>query len=86
MLIQFLHIFFKEKRIVELTLLTLKCYLFMEDDEEVFLSFSIRKRLLNNGFEDILREMTTYPNESVRDVAQVIDGLLVEMGKYDMSI
>ena len=85
MLVKFLDIFYKEKRIVETTLLSIKAYLYIEDDEELMdiEGKSIRCELVQYGLENLLPEMTNYPNERVKEIAAATLDLIETMANQD---
>jgi len=81
MLVQFLQIFYKEKRLIETTLISIRAYLYIEEEQEMMDTGNtkISLQLIQNGFQELLGDLKTYPNEKVNEIVESILELIENM-------
>lgn len=81
MLVQFLQIFYKEKRLIETTLISIRAYLYIEEEQEMMDTGNtkISVQLIQNGFQELLGDLKTYPNEKVNEIVESILELIENM-------
>jgi hypothetical protein len=83
MLVQFLQIFYNERRVMETTLISIRAYLYIEDEEEMMDTGGIKisTQLIQNGFEELLSDLKTYSSEKVVEIVESIVDLMESMNK-----
>lgn len=86
-LYSFLNIYYNDKNLVLLILKSIKHYLDIEEDENGYLDFSPRSKLIGLGFEHIIAEIiNSYNCEKVVCVAEKIEEMLQSMCENDMQV
>jgi len=87
MLFSFLNIFYKEKDLVLNILKSIKHYLDIEEDENGYLDFSPRNKLISFGFEHIIAEIIgSYTYDKVVIISEQIEEMLQTMRENDMQV
>jgi hypothetical protein len=81
MLVQFLQIFYNEKRVIETSLISIRAYLYIEEEQEMMDigNVKISTQLFQNGFQELLGDLKIYPNEKVIEIVESILELLENM-------
>ncbi len=72
-----IKIFHKESRLLQMILHSLKSYIILEEDETMLdYDQSLKSTMLTYGLEDIAIDLLDYPNENVKEVANIILDML----------
>jgi hypothetical protein len=73
LLLDGIKIFHKDKRLIEMILHSLKCYIVLEEDE-IMLDYdiSLKNDMIENGLEEIVTNFLNDPNDNIRDIAAKI--------------
>jgi len=68
-----INIFHKDKRLIEMILHSIKCYIVLEEDE-IMLDYdkSLKTDMIENGLEEIVTNFLNDPNNNIRDIASKI--------------
>lgn len=66
---------------METTLISIRAYLYIEEEQEMMDTGNtkISLQLIQNGFQELLGDLKTYPNEKVNEIVESILELIENM-------